>query len=160
MPIQKIRKLVDIPTLSPFADGKWWYLRDQVEWSSEKVNYEICIPAQFVMDLASVPLPIRMVLPRWAKYGPAAIVHDWLYWSQQGSRWSADQFMLEEMRKAGVNKALAGVMYAALRVGGILAWGSNRRAKQRGDRRMLEGFPESPYETWKQYQKRVWSGVA
>jgi hypothetical protein len=67
--------------------------------------------------------------------------------------------MLEEMRKAGVSRTLACAIYAGLRLGGGFAWASNRRAKRRGDKRILEGLPESPYETWQQYRNRVWSGA-
>ena len=68
--------------------------------------------------------------------------------------------MREEMLKAKVNKAKVWLMWIGLRLGAWCAWRSNRRAKQRGEKRILEGPAKDPYETWAEYRKRVWPPAA
>jgi len=65
----------------------------------------------FVTDFASIPRPLWWLLPKWGKYGKAAVIHDYLYrhktydvkTSLGGSlrvpigRKRADQIMLEAM---------------------------------------------------------------
>ncbi len=152
----EILQLNEIPKLSPFADGVWWRVLKCFDWYSRKSRFTTKIPEGFVTDFASVPLPFRMVLPRWATYGPAAIVHDWLYWDQQICRESADKFILEEMEEAGVGIPVQWLIYVALRLGGWFAWRGNRKAKQCGKKRIIEKPVDGPYETWERYQLRVW----
>lgn len=45
-------------------------------------------------------------------------------------------------------------------VGASCAWEANRRAKQRREHRILDGPVRDPYETWKQYQMRMWPRAA
>jgi hypothetical protein len=96
-----------------------------------------------------------MVLPRWAKYGPAAIVHDWCYWEQKHSRKRADDFILEEMNEAGVGP-VQWLIYVMLRFFGWYAWNGNRKAQQCGTQRIITEPVKGPYETWERYQSRVW----
>ena len=37
------------------------------------------------------------ILPKWGKYGNAAVIHDWLYWEQGRPRPAADAILLEGM---------------------------------------------------------------
>jgi len=43
-----------------------------------------------------------MFVPKWGRYGFAAIVHDWLYTSGSGTKNEADGIMREIMEEDGV----------------------------------------------------------
>ena len=44
----------------------------------------ITVPAGFITDYASVPRMFWSWLPPWGEYGPAAILHDYLYSNSDG----------------------------------------------------------------------------
>ncbi len=112
----------------------------------------IKVPAGFVTDFASIPqfliavsgllslaagnyfgLPWLTVLgiiailaaallPKWDKYGKAAVIHDYLYNTKTVSRKMADIIFLEAMDVLKVNTIVAHSMYGAVRLVGWLAW--------------------------------------
>ena len=64
---------------------------------------QITVPVGFETDFASVPRPFSAILPKWGKYGDAAVIHDWLYWEQGRPRPAADAILLEGMTVLGVS---------------------------------------------------------
>ena len=116
----------------------------------------VTVPAGFVTDFASIPglliailgllgiaaghywgiiwlllLGILAVLaaaslPRWGKYGKAAIIHDWLYHTKQLSRRMSDLIFLEGMEILSVGYIERTAMYRAVRWVGWLAWRRRR----------------------------------
>ena len=42
--------------------------------------------ALFMTDFASIPRPLWSILPQWGRYGNAAVVHDFGYWTQTRPR--------------------------------------------------------------------------
>jgi len=114
--------------LTPFGDGKYWLVREQFTWPS-KFGFET-VPQGFVTDLASIPRPLWALLPKWEGYGPPAIVHDYLYYSQHTTRYVADQWLLIAMDDMGVGKVKRYTIYAALRLFGGPAWKSNARRRE------------------------------
>src|SRR5438046_8797712 len=52
------------------------------EGSGDRVDVAI----GFQTDFATVPRPLWIVLPKWGRYGNAAVLHDWLYWKQDRPR--------------------------------------------------------------------------
>lgn len=149
-----------IVVVSPFADGKFWYLRSPLNWlSSDGVT--ITVPEGFVTDFATIPRYLWMILPKWEKYGPAAVVHDYLYWEQKYNgevitRKKADNYMLEAMRDCGVSCCKRKVIHKVLRLLGGFAWCGNRHRKSAGG---ISQIPfkiiPTPRETWKQCQERI-----
>lgn len=113
--------------VSPLADGKTWVLINSFgyevgeEGSGDVVNVEI----GFMTDFASIPRVFWIVLPKWGKYGNAAVVHDWLYWSQKRERNAADQIMLEAMGVLDVPIWKRFSIYWAVRAFGWIAWNRN-----------------------------------
>lgn len=129
--------------VSPCADGRTWALTDPFEFHY-RVRGHICrlrIPQGFLTDFASVPLPFRLVLPPWGKYGRASVVHDWMYWDQTLSRRDADRVFLDAMRTLGVWTPARWTIYAGVRCFGRPAWNSNRAERARGTTRVLAAFP-------------------
>ncbi len=145
---------------SPFADGENWFLRAELQYEvREGSGLIIPVPAGFVTDFASIPRPFWSILPPWGKYGPPAIVHDYLYWDQRCTREQADAVMLLAMEDTHVSCFRRRLIYWALRLGGASAWRSN--AKLRADRKertipAAYAPPENqPDLTWKALQDAI-----
>ena len=70
-------------------------------------------------DFASVPRPLWWILPRWGRYGNAAVIHDFCYWDQKRipKRKEADRIFLEAMSILRVGWLTRHVMYLAVRIG-------------------------------------------
>jgi len=101
------------------------------------------VPEGFLTDFASIPVVFRWLFsPVGAPHHVAAVLHDWLYSSDpEVSRKEADLAYYWLARTAGTSEAGAALMYAALRVGGWMAFRSNRKNyRELGPRwRMLDG---------------------
>lgn len=88
------------------------------EYLGEK--FAVAVPQGFATDMASIPRIFWPIFPPFGKYFKAAIVHDYLYqYPTLCTRKEADVIFLEAMKVSGVNKYVAGVMYAAVR---LLGW--------------------------------------
>lgn len=62
----------------------------------------ITVPSGFVPDGASIPRILHIAIPTTGWYGRAAIIHDYLYWSQLCTREQADNLMLIAMKESTV----------------------------------------------------------
>ena len=112
----------------------------------------IKVPAGFVTDFASIPTFIIAVLgligiyignhwginqlfllgivsvlcasvmPRWGKYGKAAVIHDYLYHIKMFNRRMSDGIFLEAMKVLGVVYVERYAMYYAVRWLAFLSW--------------------------------------
>jgi hypothetical protein len=76
-------------------------------------------------------------LPRWGKYGNAAVIHDWLYWSQDRTRVEADRIMLEAMGVLSVPNWQKYSIYFFVRVFGLISWHRNCWERLAGFERVL-----------------------
>jgi hypothetical protein len=68
--------------VSPFGDGDNWRLVEKLDYQIYETPSTIILKPGFVTDFASIPRPFWSLLPTWGQYGPASIVHDFLYWDQ------------------------------------------------------------------------------
>lgn len=96
----------------------------------------IIVPKGFITDYASIPRIFWPLLPPWGKYGPAAIVHDYLYTRAgmtvpspedpsrmvESDRKTADRIFLLAMAQLGVGVVKRYVMYFAVRLFGRAAY--------------------------------------
>jgi hypothetical protein len=112
--------------LSPFADGKFWLVRENFTWPSSRFGFET-VKAGFVTDFASIPRPLWILLPKWDGYGSPAIVHDYLYSTCHLTRKNADLWLLIAMDDMRVGTLKRYTIYAAVRLFGGFAWRSNER---------------------------------
>lgn len=87
----------------------------------QQVNGYI-IPVGFVTDFASVPRSLWNILPPIGKHNRAALLHDYLYTENIGSRKKADELFLAVMIEDGVSVFTAWIMYLGVRIGGSKAW--------------------------------------
>jgi len=135
--------------VSPLPDGKTWIIRSDFgydvgeEGSKETIN----VPIGFMTDFASVPRILWGAIPRWGKYGNAAVVHDFMYWQQSYPRKRADEILLEGMKVLGVSKILYRTIYYSVRFFGALAWRNNAGRKKNNLQKILKTIPEKIDQT-------------
>ncbi len=127
-------RFTNILTVSPFADGKTWYLCDDFgyEIGAEGSGKVIDVPAGFATDFASIPVLFCALLPKWQKYGNAAVIHDFLYYEQTTARKYADDILWEAMGVLNVPRWKKVVIYLGVRWGGWWAWFQNGRKRKKG----------------------------
>ena len=134
--------------VTPLGDGKNWQIIYSTE-GNDRFAYEIGKegsglmvkpPANFVTDFASVPRLFWWLLPRWGRYGNAAVIHDFLYRDghlirieppriTKPTRKRADEIFLEGMIVLRVKPWKRQMIYWGVRIGGWYPWWQNRRAK-------------------------------
>ena len=126
--------------VTPLADGKTWVLVGELGYDVGEVgSYDhVTVEVGFQTDFATIPRLFWIVLPRWGRYGNAAVVHDWLYWIQSRSRRDADYIFREAMGVLGVRAIAKFAIYWAVRLFGWLAWYRNRADKAAGFDRVLK----------------------
>lgn len=83
------------------------------------------VPVGFVSDFASVPRMFWWVVPPWGRYSPAAVLHDWIYFTQIVNRLEADQVFRDHMGALGVSAWKRNAMYRAVRIFGGGAYGAS-----------------------------------
>ncbi len=148
------KKVGDVPVLSPFKGGDYYYMRATIYWEPEGADVQrlsrVDVPIGFVTDLTSIPSVFWSVLPRDGAYLHAAIVHDYCYWTQTGTRDVADETLRLGRRDLGVSAWQITTIYDAIRlpgVGGSRSWAKNAELKAAGERRVLKRYPIDPRTT-------------
>ena len=118
-------------TLVGYIDGNLWRLHQE---HGDTFGIDVAgigriqPPDGFVFDFASIPAPVRWFCPKTGDgphggYGPAAVIHDWLYQyptveGKPVDRKTVDRIFLLGMELAGVSPAMRSLFYCAVRVGG------------------------------------------
>lgn len=120
--------------VTPLPDGKTWIILSDFGYAvgAEESEDVIDVPIGTYTDFASIPRLLWSILPRWGKYGNAAVIHDWLYWDQSRSRREADLILLEGMDVLDVSAWQKFPIFWAVRFFGWMAWASNARKKGAG----------------------------
>jgi hypothetical protein len=103
-----------------FIDGCQWRLTEPYYYSGEKWCGKV--PRGFITDFASVPRILWNILPPTGQYGPAAVIHDYLYRTAAVPRCDADWTFLEAMTRLGVPYLVRHAMYRAVRLFGGAAY--------------------------------------
>ena len=81
------RQMIPAPTLKPFSDSKDFMLVRDMVYILGQTDISITVPKGFVTDFASVPKELwSFGLSLHGKFSKAAIIHDYLYWTQGCSR--------------------------------------------------------------------------
>ena len=116
----------DILIVSPLSDGERWVVRKEFSYYLDDDNEDsekIVVPTGYVTDFASVPRAFWKIVPKWGKYGSAAVIHDYLYDTQKKSRKESDKIFLNGMRILGVPKWKRYGMYWSVRIFGFFSYG-------------------------------------
>ncbi len=124
-------RFTDELLVSPLPDGRTWVIRSDFGYDiGEKGSGNtINVPIGFKTDFASVPRVLWTFIPRWGKYGNAAVIHDFLYWEQKLSKEEADKIFLEAMYFLGVSTVKRKLIYYAVKYFGRCAWNKNKKKK-------------------------------
>jgi hypothetical protein len=147
------------PSIRAFGDNKDWIVLEDMTYVIGASRDTIIVPQGFVTDFASIPQPLlSMGLSPMGKYSRAAIVHDYLYWSQGCTREQADRLLLIAMKESNVGAFDQRVVYQGVNLGGQRAWNANNAEHQRGLPRVVPGpyqRPTDPNVTWPVYRKML-----
>lgn len=134
-----------------------YFLTAPISWTPNpgQERYKaVTVPKGFVTDLASIPRIFFSALRPDGEYAYAAVVHDYLYWTQTRSRDEADDILKIAMEDFKVGTVTVGAIYAAVRVAGKTAWNGNAEKKAQGEQRILTRFPQDPRITWEDWKLR------
>lgn len=129
----------------PFADYDYYYTRGILSWKANAgQSFEpVSVPEGFCTDLTSIPQIFWSIgLSKTGRYAYAAIVHDYLYWTQTTTRETADNILYEAMKDTKVSAGVSTSIYQAVKLFGGSAWTANARAKAAGEKRILKVLPD------------------
>lgn len=143
--------------LGRFRDP-YYYLLRPIAWEPTALDdgdlKRVSVPVGFVTDLASIPPLFWTALRPDGEYAHAAIIHDYLYWTQTTTRENADRIFRSAMESLRIDPATITAIYAAVRVGGGAGWKVEADRKARGERRILRLLPDDPRVTWREWSRR------
>lgn len=141
-------RFTEVLLVSPLADGRTWVTRKEFGYDvgEEGSGDSIDVPIGFMTDFASIPRPLWAILPRWGKYGNAAVIHDYCYWDQSRSRLESDRIFREAMEVLKVPRWKIRAIYCAVRLGAGMAWSGNRRKKEKGITKIAAVMPVKSVE--------------
>lgn len=134
-----------------------YFLTAPISWTPNpgQERYKaVNVPRGFVTDFASIPRAFWSALRPDGEYAYAAVVHDYLYWTQTRSRDEADDIFKMAMEDFDVGTGTVGTIYNAVRVGGKVAWNGNAKKKAQGEKRILTRFPQDPRTKWDDWKQR------
>lgn len=143
-----------------FADPTY-YLIQPFSWSPKPGSdaagkFEpVRVPAGFVFSFDGIPQVFWSMLRPDGPFAQAAVVHEYLYWTQTRSRAEADEIFRLAMQDLSIDPKTVAVLSAAVRAGGQVAWDANAKLKASGERRVLKEFPVDPKITWAEWKKRA-----
>ncbi|MBK9160116.1 MAG: DUF1353 domain-containing protein [Nitrosomonadales bacterium] len=137
-------RFTSILLVSPLSDGRTWLIRSEfgydvgTEGSGDTIN----VPVNFRTDFASTPRFLWVIFPPWGKYGNAAVIHDFLYWTRARPRSECDRIFLEAMQVLEVGTLTRHAMYRAVRLFGWFVWWNNPRRKRKGYDKIGQPVPD------------------
>lgn len=131
-------------------DGNLWKTEREFSYhigSEDSVDI-IKVPAGFSTDLASVPWPASMLIPKSGKFNQSACLHDFLYSilgelnppynKRKRTRLECDAIFLEAMQVLGVPLWKRRIMYRAVRMFGWIPWNFKNKEVRNERTRVLE----------------------
>lgn len=144
-------------TVTPFADSRHFMVERDTIFRIAGSDHPIVVPAGFVTDFASIPRAFWSGMSPHGQYSRAAVLHDYLYWSQSCTRAQADKLFLQMMKQSGVSRANQLTIYGAARAAGEGGWQRNLAERRAGFVRVVpEGNREVPSTaTWPAYRRHL-----
>lgn len=131
-------------------------LLDTISWRpnpGEPKLASVHVPKGFVSDLASIPRVFYTELRPDGRYAYAAVIHDYLYWTQKITREDADTILKLCMQDFKVPTSSVTLIYSAVRIAGQWAWNQNAQLRRSGEKRILSRFPSDPTTDWSVWKK-------
>lgn len=115
------------PLVTEYMDGRRFRVWIEFDFVSREQGTVIRVPTGFITDFASTPRFFHRVFPPHGLYGPAAVIHDYLYFTGLLPRHRADQMFYEGMTVLGVGLITRYSMFWAVRLFGWRPYGRYRR---------------------------------
>jgi hypothetical protein len=146
-------------SVKQFNDGQQWIVTESFVYRIGNSQLRVEVPKGFVTDYASIPEgPLRARLIPTGRYGRAAVVHDFLYWTQWCTRDQADRILLFAMIESKVPIEERVAIYEAVRAGGAFAWRTNQEERKVGLPRIIpNGLPDiEPLDVWSSYRHKLY----
>lgn len=146
------------PRFRPFSDGNYWVMLDPLPYHIDSTGQHGVVPAGLVTNFASIPSVAQCIYKPYGNHGRPAIVHDYLYWTQPGTRRDADAAFYELMKKNGVHPLKRNIMYTLTRWFAARNWTRSTEQRRRGMRWVI---PEEEIEhipgniSWFDYREEM-----
>ena len=116
MDSKSINEFFPLPLIVKFIDGRMWELVKPFVYQSQDCGM-IEVPAKFRFDFASIPKFLWSIIGSpTGRYGPAALIHDWLIEENFYPRSVTDKIFLYAMRDLKVPYLKRMTMYLAVRI--------------------------------------------
>jgi hypothetical protein len=141
--------------ISRFADPMY-FLTQPITWQPEPAQDDVqtvTVPVGFVTDFASIPRIFWTALKPDGIYAWAAVVHDYMYWTQTTSKEVADKTLLYAMEDFAIPTLTKNAIYQAVHLFGGGSWKENAHLKATGEKRILKRYPPKPTITWDEWRK-------
>lgn len=144
------------PTVRPFADSHDWVLVEDLTYQIGQSGLTITVPKGFVTDFASIPQPLwSFGLSPYGRYSKAAVIHDYLYWTQGCTKEQADNILVIAMKESGVSGGTTTTIYEGVHLGGESSWQSNKKERDKQLPRVIPSeylaIPDNA--TWSEYRQ-------
>lgn len=144
--------------MRPFADGTHWVLEAPMTYDRRDGWPPIIVPRGFVTDLTSVPKSLRSFVSVVGPYVRAAVLHDYLFWTQGCTRGQADRIMYYAMIDSGTPQRKARKIYRGLKIGSERAYRNNQAERAQGLPKFLP-LGEEGKQYWQAVHGRSWREV-
>ena len=108
----------------------WRTDRELVYYIDKEGGEKIVVPKGFITDLASVPWPASLIIPKSGRFNSAAVLHDFLYFTKLFSRKKSDLIFYQAMQVLGVPLLKRWLMHKSVRLFGWLAWNKHRKRNE------------------------------
>ena len=145
------------PLVRAFGDNKFWILVEEMVYVIGSTKERTVVPKGFVTDFASIPQSLwTLGLSPHGQYSRAAVVHDYLYWSQGCSRGQADRLLVIAMKESSVSGFDEFLVYRGVDIGGAGPWNANSLERKAGLPRIVpENYlrPADPNTNWPSYRE-------
>jgi Protein of unknown function (DUF1353) len=135
-----------------------YFLTKPITWEpnpGQDTFKPVIVPIGFVTDFASIPRIFWSLLRPDGEYTYPAIIHDFLYWTQDRPRDVCDEIFKLGMEEFGIHATTVFSIYNAVRLGGDSSWNENARLKASGERRVLKRFPDDPLTRWEDWKRKT-----
>ena len=150
-------RIPDSPGVRPSGNNRAFVLLEPMNYEVGSTGAFIKVPTGFVTDYASVPKPLWGLYSPHDQYSRAAVVHDFLYWTQRCTRLQADNLFMIAMKESDVKAATREAVYAGVRLAGEDPWKRNAYERSKNMPRVVPAgrrdFP--PNWTWEMYRARL-----
>ena len=145
------------PAVRAFGDNRFWITVEDMIYVIGSTNERIVVPKGFVTDFASIPQALwSLGLTPHGQYSRAAVVHDYLYWSQGCTRPQSDRLLVIAMKESSVSRFDEFLVYRGVDTGGAGPWNANAVERNAGFPRIVPAThlrPADPNISWSAYRE-------